>query len=55
MSRRKAAWTDADQEMWDTIFRLTAPARDEAIRKGRRQLAAGSWPHCGYRRRIADD
>ena len=38
MSRRKKEWTAADQAMWDAIFELTAPQRDEAIRRGRRHL-----------------
>ncbi len=38
MSRRKCAWTPEDEAMWEAIFDLTAPARDEAIRKGRRDL-----------------
>jgi UDP-N-acetylglucosamine diphosphorylase/glucosamine-1-phosphate N-acetyltransferase len=41
MSRRKCAWTPADEALWDTIFEMTAPARDEAIRKGRKTLAGG--------------
>ena len=40
MGRRKLEWTEADQAMWDEIFKITAPARDEAIKKGRRMLAA---------------
>ena len=39
MSRRNCAWTDAEQTMWDEIFAITAPGRDEAIKKGRRSLA----------------
>ena len=35
MGRRKCAWTPADEAMWDEVFEMTAPARDEAIRKGR--------------------
>jgi len=42
MSRRKSAWTNAEQAMWDAIFALTAPQRDEAVRKGRRQMAAAT-------------
>lgn len=38
MSRRKMEWTAAEQAMWDAIFELTAPQRDEAIKKGRRQM-----------------
>ena len=38
MSRRNVQWTEADQAMWDAIFLLTAPQRDEAVRRGRRQF-----------------
>ena len=38
MSRRKCQWTEAEQAMWDVIFELTSPARDDAIRKGRKQM-----------------
>ena len=38
MSRRKCVWTEADQSLWDAIYEMTAPERDEAIRKGRKQL-----------------
>jgi UDP-N-acetylglucosamine diphosphorylase/glucosamine-1-phosphate N-acetyltransferase len=40
MSRRKCTWTPADEALWDEIFKMTAPRRDEAIKKGRRVLAA---------------
>ena len=40
MSRRKCQWTPAQRAMWDEIFRLTAPARNEAVKKGRRALTA---------------
>jgi hypothetical protein len=39
MGRRKVAWTAAQEQMWDEVFQLTAPARAEAVRKGRRVLA----------------
>jgi hypothetical protein len=39
MSRRKCEWTAADQAMWDEVFKLTAPERNEAVKKGRRALA----------------
>ena len=39
MSRRKCEWTAAEQAMWDEIFKLTAPERLEAVKKGRRTLA----------------
>ena len=41
MSRRKCTWTPADEALWDAVFEMTAPARDEAIRKGRKTLAGG--------------
>jgi len=37
MGRRKCEWTAAEEAMWDTIFEITAPEREEAIRRGRRQ------------------
>lgn len=40
MGRRKCRWTEADQALWEEIFKMTAPERDEAVRKGRRALAA---------------
>ena len=46
MGRRKCQWTAADEAMWDEIFELTAPARDEAVKKGRRRwpgVAGRSW------------
>jgi len=39
MGRRKLAWTPELEAMWNAIFELTAPARNEAIKKGRRVLA----------------
>ena len=38
MSRRQCQWTDAEQAMWDAIFALTSPARNEAVRKGRKKM-----------------
>ncbi|MBN1817878.1 MAG: hypothetical protein JW828_10995 [Sedimentisphaerales bacterium] len=35
MSRRGCQWTGADRAMWDAVFELTAPARNEAVRRGR--------------------
>jgi UDP-N-acetylglucosamine diphosphorylase/glucosamine-1-phosphate N-acetyltransferase len=40
MGRRKREFTPAQQAMWDEIFKLTAPERTEAVKKGRRALAA---------------
>jgi len=39
MGRRKREWTAAEQAMWDEIFKITAPERSEAVKKGRRALA----------------
>ena len=39
MGRRRKEWTPALEAMWDEIFNMTAPARKEAVRKGRRALA----------------
>jgi len=38
MSRRKCEWTDAEMAMWNAVFEMTAPARDEAIARGRRKM-----------------
>jgi hypothetical protein len=38
--RRGRQWTPADEAMWDRIHDLTAPARDDLVRRGRRALAA---------------
>ncbi len=38
MGRRKCTWTAADEALWDAIYAMTAPVRDEAVRKGRRHL-----------------
>jgi UDP-N-acetylglucosamine diphosphorylase / glucose-1-phosphate thymidylyltransferase / UDP-N-acetylgalactosamine diphosphorylase / glucosamine-1-phosphate N-acetyltransferase / galactosamine-1-phosphate N-acetyltransferase len=40
MSRRSRTWTAADEALWNEIFNMTAPERNEAIKKGRRELAA---------------
>ena len=44
MGRRGCEWTPADEAMWNEIFNMTKPARNEAIRKGRRLLAASRRP-----------
>jgi UDP-N-acetylglucosamine diphosphorylase/glucosamine-1-phosphate N-acetyltransferase len=41
MSRRKCQWTDAEHAMWDAVFDMTAPERDEAIKRGRKILSGG--------------
>jgi UDP-N-acetylglucosamine diphosphorylase/glucosamine-1-phosphate N-acetyltransferase len=38
MSRRKCEWTPAIEAMWDSVFEMTAPVRNKAIKKGRRTL-----------------
>jgi UDP-N-acetylglucosamine diphosphorylase / glucose-1-phosphate thymidylyltransferase / UDP-N-acetylgalactosamine diphosphorylase / glucosamine-1-phosphate N-acetyltransferase / galactosamine-1-phosphate N-acetyltransferase len=37
-SRRKVEWTQDDLDLWEKIYEITAPERDEAIRKGRKQM-----------------
>jgi len=39
VGRRGRQWSEADEAMWDAILEMTAPARDEAIKKGRRAMA----------------
>ena len=34
MGRRQCVWTEADALLWDAVFQMTAPARDEAVRRG---------------------
>lgn len=41
MGRRKCQWTKTEEAMWEEIFKITAPERDEAVKKGRRAMAAG--------------
>jgi len=38
MSRRDCQWTKTDQTMWDAVFEMTAPIRNQAIKKGRRAM-----------------
>ncbi|NQU20791.1 MAG: hypothetical protein HQ567_05870 [Candidatus Nealsonbacteria bacterium] len=38
--RRGCQWTEVDLAMWNEIFNMTKPARDEAVKRGRRMLAA---------------
>ena len=40
MSRRKMVFDEVERAMWDAIFDMTAPQRDELIKRGRRQMAA---------------
>ncbi len=39
-SRRGRQWTEAEESMWNEIFNLTKPARNDAVKRGRRLLAA---------------
>ena len=41
MSRRKCEWTPADEAMWEAVFQMTAEARNEAVKKGRKTLGGG--------------
>ena len=41
MSRRKCAWTEADESLWDAVYEMTAAERGAAIRKGRGQRRGG--------------
>jgi len=36
MSRRNCVWTPADEALWDAVYEMTAPEREEAILKGRK-------------------
>ena len=38
MSRRGCRWTDADEAMWDAVFEMTRPRREDLIKKGRRAM-----------------
>jgi len=35
MDRRGCKWSEAERQMWDAVFEMTAPIRDKAIKKGR--------------------
>lgn len=37
LARRDCVWTETEERMWDAIHEMTAPARDAAIRKSRKQ------------------
>jgi hypothetical protein len=39
MGRRGCQWTEADQAMWNEIYNMTKPPRDDAIKRGRRMLS----------------
>jgi len=38
MSRRNCQWSPAQEAMWDAVFEMTAPVRNQAIKKGRRAM-----------------
>jgi len=38
MGRRGCSWNEAQQTMWDAIYEITAPTREEAVRRGRKQF-----------------
>ena len=38
MSRRNHEWSAAEESMWEAVFEMTAPARNRAIKKGRRAM-----------------
>ena len=40
MSRRGREWSAAQVSMWDEIFKMTAPPRQEVLKQGRRTLRA---------------
>ena len=42
MPRRKKAWTDTEQAMWEAIFEMTAPQRNPMIDRGKRQMLRGT-------------
>jgi len=37
-SRRKQEWTEAEQGMWEAIYELTAPQREEGLKRGRQKM-----------------
>jgi hypothetical protein len=38
MNRRGREWTEAEEAMWEEIFEITAPQRNEAVAKGRKAM-----------------
>ncbi len=38
MGRRDCQWTETEQNLWDAVFEMTAPMRNQAIKKGRRTM-----------------
>lgn len=39
MARRKCVWTPEDESLWEAVYEMTAPERDEAFARARRQQA----------------
>ena len=39
MGRRGVEWTPEDEALWESIHETTRPERDQAVRRGRKQLA----------------
>jgi UDP-N-acetylglucosamine diphosphorylase/glucosamine-1-phosphate N-acetyltransferase len=37
-SRRDCEWSAADEAMWNAVFEMTAPIRNEAVKRGRRAM-----------------
>jgi UDP-N-acetylglucosamine diphosphorylase/glucosamine-1-phosphate N-acetyltransferase len=42
MGRRQCLWTETDEALWDEVYRMTAPERDEAVKRGRKRLTSGA-------------
>ncbi len=40
MERRNCQWSEVEQAMWNAVFEMTAPMRNEAIKRGRRAMLA---------------
>ena len=38
MGRRNRQWTEAQEAMWEAVYEMTAPARRDALKKGRKAL-----------------
>jgi UDP-N-acetylglucosamine diphosphorylase/glucosamine-1-phosphate N-acetyltransferase len=38
MSRRGCQWSEAEEAMWEAVFKMTALGRGEAVKKGRRAM-----------------
>ncbi len=49
MGRRRREWTPAQEAMWEAVFDSTAPARNAAIKKGRRSMVKKPQPETSVR------